>query len=536
MEAPVYLSDPHFNPRQLTKAKLSSILSEHRVDLPVGAQKKQVYLDLFEREILDRREELLEKLLSVIPSDEGVLKMRQPRVSVPRRKSLGKPDLVAIERTPTKPKTISATADSEEEEDEEEEEEEEEEDDEEEVEEKENSPVKKTVVVNLGKAPSTPRHSSIAPVRELGKRFDSGPAMIPRSSLTQPSDRASKLAPAAEPLDPEEIKRIGKSIYERVAAESLPPIAEERLALRGEEEIIQSIKNETTAEIEGEQPQDSRVLVRILNLIVSGVFLGMAYVFLRAPVEGLSLSQKFLLDWEMFTDLVAMIPNFAESTCYWVYDFVVELDAAAMWSGIVTNMSQVDIGSMWMTAKEKLAANQYWSLLLSFAKDSFAPMIMTVQSMQEYLIETVLPSAMAEISRISAMSRESVNMVLEHESVAAIVNKASEIVTLFDGFSIESIFAGLVVVFFLCLYVTRLMGIRKNAKIVAEEVVDIVAEKGAIAPGDCFAMVFEEDDSRIGWDSTYASDVWTAACTKVLHSGKVEELDTEDAIFWQKKE
>ena len=66
-EIPIYLTDPEFNPKQLTKAKLCSILSEFSVELPRGSEKKAVYLDLFEQEILSRQEELRDKMSSVIP-------------------------------------------------------------------------------------------------------------------------------------------------------------------------------------------------------------------------------------------------------------------------------------------------------------------------------------------------------------------------------------------------------------------------------------------------------------------------------------
>jgi hypothetical protein len=66
-EIPIYLSDPAFNPKQLTKAKLCSILSEFSIELPTGTQKKAVYLDLFEQEILSKQAVLIKQMNSIIP-------------------------------------------------------------------------------------------------------------------------------------------------------------------------------------------------------------------------------------------------------------------------------------------------------------------------------------------------------------------------------------------------------------------------------------------------------------------------------------
>ena len=58
--------------KKLTIAQLCSILSNHKVALPSSRQPKGVYIDLFQTEIIEKSEELLQEIENIQPSAAGI--------------------------------------------------------------------------------------------------------------------------------------------------------------------------------------------------------------------------------------------------------------------------------------------------------------------------------------------------------------------------------------------------------------------------------------------------------------------------------
>jgi hypothetical protein len=69
---PYYYLEPDFDARKLTIHQLTSILSFHSVPVPSVAQRKAVYVELFQKRIQDRAGVLKKELKSVRPSSEGI--------------------------------------------------------------------------------------------------------------------------------------------------------------------------------------------------------------------------------------------------------------------------------------------------------------------------------------------------------------------------------------------------------------------------------------------------------------------------------
>ena len=69
---PYYYLEPKFDARKLTIHQLTSILSLHDVPVPSVAQRKAVYVELFQKRIQDRASILKKQLNQVKPSSEGI--------------------------------------------------------------------------------------------------------------------------------------------------------------------------------------------------------------------------------------------------------------------------------------------------------------------------------------------------------------------------------------------------------------------------------------------------------------------------------
>lgn len=67
-----YYLKPGFDSKKLTIAQLTSILSFHNVKLPGTSQRKYVYLELFDNEIMANASKLLAELNNIEPSDAGI--------------------------------------------------------------------------------------------------------------------------------------------------------------------------------------------------------------------------------------------------------------------------------------------------------------------------------------------------------------------------------------------------------------------------------------------------------------------------------
>lgn len=69
-----YYLDPEFEPKKLTKAELRSIMANHGIlELPPPTAKKDELLDLFYREIISKKESIIETRKSVKPKSDGIV-------------------------------------------------------------------------------------------------------------------------------------------------------------------------------------------------------------------------------------------------------------------------------------------------------------------------------------------------------------------------------------------------------------------------------------------------------------------------------
>jgi hypothetical protein len=86
MKTPMEYFDPEFDPRKETIASLSSILSNHGIELPNSRQKKQFYVDLFVDELVPKAQEIMSEIENVKPSNQGIIFVK-PKSKIPISKS-----------------------------------------------------------------------------------------------------------------------------------------------------------------------------------------------------------------------------------------------------------------------------------------------------------------------------------------------------------------------------------------------------------------------------------------------------------------
>ena len=70
--------DPAFDPSKLTISTICSILSSHDIELPVSKHRKEFYVELFNAKLKPRQQEILQSILDIVPSDDGIIKVSDP--------------------------------------------------------------------------------------------------------------------------------------------------------------------------------------------------------------------------------------------------------------------------------------------------------------------------------------------------------------------------------------------------------------------------------------------------------------------------
>jgi len=85
----MYYLDPNFEPKRLTKAELRSILASHNVpNIPHPSAKKDEILDVFYKEIVSKREQILGSQRSVKPNSSGIVFLDESSRPSPKKSAL----------------------------------------------------------------------------------------------------------------------------------------------------------------------------------------------------------------------------------------------------------------------------------------------------------------------------------------------------------------------------------------------------------------------------------------------------------------
>jgi hypothetical protein len=339
---------------------------------------------------------------------------------------------------------------------------------------KENSPTKQAIArASVAEFSSvkvaTPRHSSIAPVKEMGKRFDKGPALMPKSSFGFVPERSGFEA-SAKLIDPQELKLIGKSVYERVAAEAYgSPKKEEGSpkTLRSEKEILESILRETS---EGTfylltfleaapVVVESRFISQLPNIFLILAFLSLA-VSLMASSD-LSFGQQVVVEWE---SAVAAAPVFLKSA-------EISIQESAEWVEITAMDSWAEIVARSVEAMEFMKARSsasYSSMLeheyTSIMIDKFVLIKGVISEFEEVVRERT--------SELHILGLEKMDEFKNEETVASVIsmctrmgNDLNRMVTDLN-MSLEMFLISMTAIVAISMYLFRLMSVRKNAEIV----------------------------------------------------------------------
>jgi hypothetical protein len=386
-----------------------------------------------------------------------------------------KPDMVVMERTPIKGQSRFGQFGKDE--------------DEEEASDEENSPVKRAiapaaeVLIQLG----TPRQSSIASVKEMGKRFDLGEPMIPKSSL-------GFVSAIIDPLESQKLKEIGKSVYESLAAETFgSPKAEEKTRLRNDEEILASILCENAASeidvetVEGnfDLPYLSEAIPEVESRSAGRftffwfmAFLGLAVTFLAS--SDLSISQQVIVEWD--SALVAA-PLLLESAKSQIKDSTewVKASAKNSWAEIVTNsvaladfmQAQSSPSYTWILLEEEYKSyvlesfetmKEFMNELNTFSRVQFG-------NVKSYMVE-LYSLGIEKMSELYDLGIEKMIELKDQETVDSVISTSSrvgnEVYTMVSDLNIplEWFLISLASIFLTMTFVYRSIGVRGNADLV----------------------------------------------------------------------
>ena len=84
----MYYLDPGFEPKRLTKAELRSILASHNVpNIPHPSAKKEEILDVFYKEVIAKRNQILDKQRSIKPDSAGIVFLDEASRPSPKKSS-----------------------------------------------------------------------------------------------------------------------------------------------------------------------------------------------------------------------------------------------------------------------------------------------------------------------------------------------------------------------------------------------------------------------------------------------------------------